>query len=178
VGRLDRRKNLERVIEAYRTLLRQPDGAAACGGLVIAGPDDSGSEEVRRRLDTGRVPGERIVTTGYLGDGDLAPLYRTAAVMVYPSLAEGFGLPVLEAMASGTPTITSNVSSLPEVAGDAALLVDPLDTAAIAGALRRVLTDPHLAARLAAAGPRRAAEFTWERSAERLLALLRDAAES
>lgn len=173
VGRLDRRKNLERVIEAYRLLLRR---GVPCGGLVIAGPEDSGSAEVRRRLAEGRVEGERIVTTGYLGDAELAPLYRTAAVNVYVSLAEGFGLPVLESLASGVPTITSNVSSMPEAAGDAAILVDPTDAPALADALARVLTDADLRGRLAGAGPRHAARFTWRRSAELLLDGLRRAA--
>jgi glycosyltransferase involved in cell wall biosynthesis len=173
VGRLDRRKNVERVIEAYRILLAR---GVECGGLVIVGPEDSGSAEVRRRLTEGRVEGERIVTTGYLGDAELAPLYRAAAVNAYPSLAEGFGLPVLESLASGTPTITSNVSSLPEAAGAAALLVDPHDVQELAAALTRVLTEPGLRADLAAAGPRHAAAFTWRRSAELLLAGLRRAA--
>jgi len=174
VGRLDRRKNVARVIEAYRLLL---GWGVDCGGLVIVGPEDSGSEEVRRRLTEGRVPGERIVTTGYLGDAELAPLYRTAAVNAYPSLAEGFGLPVLESLASGTPTVTSNVSSLPEAGGDAALLVDPTSVQDLAEALRRVLTDAATRERLTAAGPRHAAAFTWRRSAELLLAGLRRAAE-
>jgi glycosyltransferase involved in cell wall biosynthesis len=166
VGRLDRRKNLERVIDAYRFVLKR---GVKVGGLVIAGPDDSGSEEVRLRLASGRLENERIATTGYVGDRELAPLYRTAAVMVYPSLAEGFGLPVLEAMASGTPTITSNVSSMPEVAGDAGLVVDPTSTEAIAEAIEAVLTQPDLSARLREAGPARAAGFTWKRSGELLL---------
>lgn len=173
VGRLDRRKNVERVIDAYRSLLREGVG---CGGLVIVGPDDSGSEAVRARVAAGRVPGERILMTGYLDEADLVRLFRGAAAVVYPSLAEGFGLPVLEAMACGIPTITSCVSSMREVGADAALLVDPTDTAAIAAAMRRVLAEPGLRMQLAAAGLRRAEEMTWRKSAERLLEVFRLAA--
>lgn len=173
VGRLDRRKNLERVIDAYRSVLRSE---VPCGGLVIAGPPDSGSEAVRARLDAGRVAGEKIVAAGYVSEPDLVNLYRSAAAVVYPSLAEGFGLPVLEAMACGTPVITSNVSSMPEVAGEAALLVDPKDTEALSAAMRRILQDPDLCARLSSDGLARAREFTWRRSAERLLECFRRAA--
>ncbi|MCC2672395.1 MAG: mshA 6 [Armatimonadetes bacterium] len=165
VGRIDRRKNVARVIEAYRMLVEQ---GVPCGGLVIAGPDDHGSAEVRERLAGGKVPGECVVFTGYVEEAELVALYRTAAAVVYPSFAEGFGLPVLEAMACGAPVITSNVSSLPEVAGDAGLLVDPSDLGEIAGAMRRLLTDPDLRGTLAGAGLRRASEFSWRQSAERL----------
>lgn len=166
VGRLDRRKNVERVIEAYRLLLRQ---GVPCGGLVIVGPDDTGTAEVRERLQQSRVAGERIVTTGYLGDAGLVPLYQAAAVFAYPSLAEGFGLPVLEAMACGTPTVTSKVSSMPEVASSAALLVDPMDTADITGAIGRILSTPPLRDQLSEAGIQRSRELTWKRSAELVL---------
>lgn len=166
VGRIDRRKNLERVIQAYREVVR---AGTPCGGLVIAGPEDSGSAEVRQRLADGTVPGERIVATGYVTDEELVDLYRAAAALVYPSLAEGFGLPVLEAMTCGTPVITSNVSSMPEVAGNAGLLVDPADTAAIAAAMRLLLTDPEVSERLKRDGRAQAARFSWKASAERLL---------
>jgi glycosyltransferase involved in cell wall biosynthesis len=95
-------------------------------------------------------------------------LYRLAAVFVFPSLYEGFGLPPLEAMASGTPVITSNVSSLPEVCGDAAFFIDPLQTEAIADAMRRVLTDDALRAGLRQRGLERAKHFSWERSIARV----------
>ncbi len=172
VGRLDRRKNIERVIDAYRAVHAE---GVPCAGLVIAGPDDSGAQGVRQRLAEGAVPGERIVTTGYVTEDELVALYRSAALLVYPSLAEGFGLPVLEAMACGTPVITSSVSSLPEVAGDAGILVDPTDTSAIATQIRRVLTDAALAQRLRDAGIARAAKLTWRSSAERLAASLQRA---
>ena len=101
---------------------------------------------------------------GYLPDDTLAILYRLASVFVFPSLYEGFGLPPLEAMASGTPVVTSNVSSLPESAGDAAVLVDPYDVGAIETGMRRVLTDPALAAEMRRKGLLRARQFSWEQS--------------
>ena len=104
---------------------------------------------------------------GYLPDRTLAILYRLATVFVFPSLYEGFGLPPLEAMASGTPVVTSNVSSLPEVAGDAAVLVDPYDLDAIVDGLRRVVGDRTLAEELRRRGQERAREFSWTRSVER-----------
>jgi glycosyltransferase involved in cell wall biosynthesis len=104
---------------------------------------------------------------GYLTDDTLAVLYRLAALFVFPSLYEGFGLPPLEAMASGTPVVTSNVSSLPEVTGDAAILVNPYDVDSIVDGMRRVLSDPALAAELGRRGRARAREFSWARSVER-----------
>ena len=101
---------------------------------------------------------------GFVPDQTLAALYRLASVFAFPSLYEGFGLPPLEAMACGTPVVTSNVSSIPEVVGDAAVQVDPYDTAAIAGGLERVLADPALRATLVARGRERAQHFSWERS--------------
>ena len=105
---------------------------------------------------------------GYMPDATLAVLYRLAAVFVFPSLYEGFGLPPLEAMASGAPVVTSNVSSMPEVAGDAAVLVDPRDPEAIADGIRRVLTEPGLRDSLRARGLARAAEFSWDRAVDRI----------
>ncbi len=99
-------------------------------------------------------------------------------MFVFPSLYEGFGLPPLEAMASGTPVVTSNVSSLPEVVGDAALLVDPTDPVAIADAMRRVLTDPILAAELSARGLARARTFSWEQAAVRIRDIYQDVGRS
>src|SRR5262249_47521341 len=105
---------------------------------------------------------------GFVSDQTLAALYRLAHTFVFPSLYEGFGLPPLEAMASGTPVITSNVSSLPEVVGDAALLIDPYKPEAIAEAMHRVLGDATLRADLRRRGLARAREFSWERSVARV----------
>lgn len=173
VGRLDRRKNLERVIVAYRKLVAE---RGPVGQLVIAGPDDGGSTGIRARLAQGVVSGEDIVLTGYVGEEELLLLYRNATALIYPSLAEGFGLPVLEALACATPTITSSVSCLPAVAGDAALLVDPTDTNAIADAMWRIASDGALRERLRVAGPIRAAQFSWQRTAELILGSVLSAA--
>lgn len=164
VGRLDPRKNLERVLEACRLLWRE---GSSLGGLVITGPDDSGAVRLREKVARGAAPGERVAVTGYVDEAELVSLYRAAALLAYPSLSEGFGLPVLEAMACGTPVVTSTVSSLPEVAGEAAVLVDPTDTAAVAAGIRSVLEGRVLAAALREAGPAQAARFTWEGAAQR-----------
>jgi glycosyltransferase involved in cell wall biosynthesis len=108
---------------------------------------------------------------GYIAEEDVAALYSLATVFAYPSLWEGFGLPVLEAMACGTPVLTSDVSSLPEVAGDAALLVPPTDVEAIADGLTRLLDDAALRSDLAARGLHRVAAFSWERCARETLAV-------
>jgi glycosyltransferase involved in cell wall biosynthesis len=108
---------------------------------------------------------------------DLDAVYASAEVVVYPSLGEGFGLPVLEAMAQGAPVVTSAGTATEEVAGDAALLVDPTDTDAIAAAMERLLDDRELADRLGAAGRERAAAYSWARSAELAAAVYAEAAE-
>src|SRR5690606_33515194 len=108
---------------------------------------------------------EHVHFIGFADDADLPALYSDAACVALPSLYEGFGLPVLEAMACGTPVVTSNLSSLPEVAGDATLLIDPLDLDALVHALERLLTDSALRERMITAGTQRTAQFTWERSA-------------
>jgi len=110
-----------------------------------------------------------VVFTGYVSQEKLPCLYRNADLFVFPSLYEGFGLPVLEAMACGTPVITSNTSSLPEVAGDAAVLVDPYSVEDIADAMERVLTDPDLRTELSRKGKERAKQFTWEKCARETL---------
>jgi len=104
---------------------------------------------------------------GYVSDSTLRVLYRLASLFVFPSLYEGFGLPPLEAMASGTPVVTSNQSSLPEVTGDAAVLVDPYDVTSIVEGMRRVLTDAAFAGELRVRGPERTREFSWARSVEK-----------
>jgi glycosyltransferase involved in cell wall biosynthesis len=111
---------------------------------------------------------------GFVPQRTLAIFYRLAAVFVFPSLYEGFGLPPLEAMASGAPVITSNVSSLPEVVGDAALLIDPLQPAAIADAIARVLTDTALRDDLCRRGLERAQHYSWERSIRRVHEIYRE----
>jgi glycosyltransferase involved in cell wall biosynthesis len=115
---------------------------------------------------------------GHVADSDLRAIYRAAALLVYPSLYEGFGIPPLEAMACGTPVVTSNTTSLPEVVGDAAVLVDPLDTNSIAAGIRRVLSDPELRQCLGREGPARAALFDWDCSARKVYDVLKRYAEA
>jgi glycosyltransferase involved in cell wall biosynthesis len=163
-GNVKPHKNLERLIDAFH-LLRQ-DGLEHLK-LVVIGDEVSKYAELRRAVHRFNLH-KYVRFLGYMPDETLAVLYRLAAVFVFPSLYEGFGLPPLEAMASGTPVVTSNVSSLPEVAGDAAILVDPRDPVSIADGIRRVLTEPGLRDALRAKGHRRAAEFSWERSVRRI----------
>ena len=168
VGTVEPRKNLHRVIEAFREL------DAAETELILVGPR-GWREDVDVALDGLRG---RARTLGYLPRDELDVLYAQAAAVVYPSLAEGFGLPVLEAMANGAAVVTSMGTATEEVAGDAALLVDPLDVDAIAEALQRLIDDRALAAALGAAARARASTFTWERSAELAVEVYAEAVEA
>ena len=175
VGSLQPRKNLERLIRTYARLRREQPGFAP--QLVIVGRKLWLAESIFAEVS--RQPwASDVILTGYVSDDDLPALYRTASAFVYPSLFEGFGLPPLEAMACGTPVITSNISSLPEVAGSAALLIDPLNEQELAAALQRILNDQPLRARLRAEGVRQAAKFTWRDAAEKTLQLYRESYEA
>lgn len=162
VGTLQPTKNLARLIDAYALARRR---AGIVPALVIVGQKGWDFADLFARV-SGLGLDNQVIFTGYVPDDDLPALYSGADVFVLPSLYEGFGLPVLEAMACGTPVITSTVTSLPEITGDAALLVDPLDTDALARALERVYTDAALRQRLRLAGLARAAQFSWRRCAE------------
>ncbi len=163
-GNIKPHKNLERLIEAFHALRR--DGLEHVK-LLIIGDEISKYATLRRAVHRHKLH-KHVRFLGFVSDKTLACLYRLAGVFVFPSLYEGFGLPPLEAMASGTPVITSNVSSLPEVVGDAALLIDPYDAGAIAAAMRRVLTEPALAADMRARGLERVTHFSWDRSVRRI----------
>jgi glycosyltransferase involved in cell wall biosynthesis len=163
VGTLQPRKNYLRLIRAFANL--KPETLKPETSLVIAGGrgwlyEDIFSEAERH--------GDRVRILGFVDEADLPALYRSAVLFAFPSLYEGFGLPVLEAMACGVPVVCSNASSLPEVAGEAGLLVDPLDTDGLAGAMRRVLEDSGLRREMIARGVAQAARFTWERAARQL----------
>jgi glycosyltransferase involved in cell wall biosynthesis len=160
VGNIKPHKNLVRLIEAFDELRR---GELEDLKLLIIGDQISKLPALRRAVHRHKLH-KHVRFLGYLGDDQLAILYRLASVFAFPSLYEGFGLPPLEAMASGTPVLTSNVSSLPEVVGDAAVLVNPYDVDDIVDGLRRVLTNPALAAEMRRKGIERAREFSWERS--------------
>ena len=164
-GNIKPHKNLERLIEAFHMLRK--DGGFETVKLLIIGDEISKYATLRRAVHRYKLH-KHVRFLGFVSDKTLACLYRLAGVFVFPSLYEGFGLPPLEAMASGTPVITSDQSSLPEVVGDAALLVDPYEAGAIAHAMRRVLTDPALAASLREKGFARVREFSWERSIGRV----------
>jgi len=165
-GNIKPHKNLERLIESFH-LMREETPALSHVQLLIIGDEISKYPTLRRAVHRHKLH-KFVRFFGFVSDQTLAALYRLADVFVFPSLYEGFGLPPLEAMASGTPVITSNVSSLPEVVGDAALMIDPYEPAAIADAMRRVLTDAALRADLRIRGLARAREFSWERSIARV----------
>lgn len=167
VGTLEPRKNLIRLLAAFE---RAVTAARLPHHLVLIGATGWKTAALDRALRTSPLA-ERIHLPGYVPDRDLPYWYAGAALFAYPSLEEGFGLPPLEAMACGAPVLTSNCSALPEVVGDAAYLIDPTDTEAIARAIAEILSDPRLAERLSQAGPRRARCFTWSDAARRHLAL-------
>ncbi|MFO7698529.1 MAG: glycosyltransferase family 1 protein [Anaerolineae bacterium] len=173
VGTLQPRKNLETLIGAFSTLAHDilPEGMR----LVLAGRPGWYYERIQQSIAESGVA-DRIVVTGFVEEADLAALLSAAFGFVLPSWYEGFGLPVLEAMACGTPVICSRVSSLPEVAGDAALLFDPASQQALESAMRRLWNEPSLRDGLRSRGLVQAARFTWEACARTVMAALESAA--
>jgi len=163
-GNVKPHKNLERLIEAFDLVRKR---GLEHLKLVLIGDEISKYAALRRAVCSHQLH-KYVRFLGYLPEATLAVMYRLAGVFVFPSLYEGFGLPPLEAMASGTPVVTSNVSSLPEVAGDAAVLVDPYDPQSIAGGIERVLCDESLRRELRAKGLARAKQFSWETSVRRV----------
>jgi glycosyltransferase involved in cell wall biosynthesis len=166
VGTLEPRKNLPRLVQAYTML---GESLQREHPLVVVGELGWQTGETVAAL---RSLGERARVLGHVSDAALAELYRRCGAFCYPSLYEGFGLPVLEAMAAGAPVVTSNVSSLPEVGGEAVEYADPFDAQSIAAALERVLASPARRAELAAAGRARAGEFSWDATAETVAGVL------
>lgn len=165
LGKLQARKNTLRVLEAFHLFKQQ---SRLPHKLVMVGRKMWTSSEVSPLIERLRLTSQ-VVLTGHVVDSDLAFLYNGADALVFPSLFEGFGLPVLEAMACGCPVVTSNVTSLPEVAGSAALLVDPYRVEAIAEGLTTVLTDAALRLDFKQKGLERARQFTWEKTAQQVL---------
>jgi glycosyltransferase involved in cell wall biosynthesis len=156
VGAVQKRKNIIRLVEAFERL-------DAGWQLVLAGSNGYGAEEILARIAASPARA-RILVTGYIAPAELARRYARASIFAFPSQDEGFGMPVLEAMAAGVPVVTSNRSALPEVAGDAALLVEPGNTEALYAALRDLTINVDLRRELAGRGIERARTFTWERA--------------
>jgi len=169
VGNLQPRKNLIRLINAIRSVV----ATGVDIDLVIVGPEQYRAEEV---LAAARETAGRIKFTGYISDRQLAACYSRAAVFAFPSLFEGFGIPLLEAMAHGVPVVCSNAGAFPEVCGDAAVYFDPADVDSIADALTRVITDSELRLDLVRKGRARERQFSWARAAQDTMAVYRQAA--
>jgi len=169
VGTLQPRKNIERVLDAHAALpLRMQNEIP----MVIVGRDGWGAEGLVARLRDETTRG-RVYWLNYLSDADVRALMQSAQALVFASLHEGFGLPVVEAFASGLPVIASNTTAIPEVALDAALLINPLDVGEISDAMRQVVALPGLAEKLSAAGELRARELSWSACAEKTLDIYR-----
>ncbi|HJZ49219.1 MAG TPA: glycosyltransferase family 1 protein, partial [Roseiflexaceae bacterium] len=171
VGTLEPRKNLVRLIRAWHSLWSR--GAIAHQLMLVGGRgwQDAAIYATIARIDCG----DALRLAGYVPTEDLPALYSAADAFAFPSLSEGFGLPVIEAMACGTPALISTAPALRELAGDAALAVDPCDEQALADALERLLSDAALRADLRARGLRRAGAFSWDRAARRTLAIYQEA---
>lgn len=170
LGTIQPRKNVEGLIRAFSLLCKEP---AFRHELVLAGEMGWKSEGVKGLIKNLSLE-DRVRVPGYVEDVDVPALYSLSDVFVFPSLCEGFGFPVLEAMACGTPVVTANVSSLPEVAGDAALLVDPHSVDDIADGMRRLLSDNDLRQRCIDRGLERAKLFTWEKCARETLSVFEE----
>ncbi len=168
VGTIEPRKNLSRLLEAFRAVLADQPTLK----LVLVGKKGWLYDEFFQKIKTLGL-NDHVVFPGFVDEADLPAFFQLARVFVYPSLYEGFGLPPLEAMACGAAVICSNSSSLPEVVGNAGLLVDPADTAELTAALRRALSDADLRAALRAQSLARAAQFSWSRAANELEAVYR-----
>lgn len=165
VGSIQPRKNLIRLIEAYSILVKKGTDIPP---LVLVGKKAWLFEETVKATDVHGVE-DRVIFTGFVPDEDLPALYSTAKCFVYPSYFEGFGLPPLEAMQCGTPVIAGDRTSLPEVVGDAGLLVDPFDVNAIASALQRIISDDKLREDLRRKGLERASKFSWTEAARQTI---------
>jgi glycosyltransferase involved in cell wall biosynthesis len=172
VGDIHPRRDVESALRAILALRRSGDPRVSAVVLVCVGRD-SGSAETLRRVAHGAADPDALVLTGPTTDHTLLALYRRAAALAYPSRYEGFGIPLLEAMACGLPVVAARAGSIPEVVGDAGLLVEPGDVAAMTEAFRAILTDPARRARLAAQSLAHAARFSWEHTTALTLEAMR-----
>ncbi|MHC4726643.1 MAG: glycosyltransferase family 4 protein, partial [Planctomycetota bacterium] len=167
VGSLSPRKNIVRLLNAFSQICQRIPHS-----LVLTGSKSWKDSTVYHTMQELNL-GDRIKQLGYVEPEDMPVLYNLAGAYVYPSLYEGFGLPVLEAMQCGCPVVASNATSIPEVAGDAAILVDPINTTAIAQSIYRVLSDSKLREELVYAGFQQAKKFSWEKCANTMLNIIR-----
>lgn len=164
-------KNLKRTLEAFELAVpRLPAGKA----LLISGGSAKLSDGLKALIDRINAAGERVIFTGYASNAAIRRYYREADAFIFPSLAEGFGIPVLEAFHFGTPLLAAQTASIPEVAGDAALYFDPFDGTAIAEAMVRFYADPQLGPRLVEAGRRRLNDFSWKKTASQTALIYRE----
>ncbi len=173
IGRLEERKNQVLLIEAFQ-LLRKEKGDVK---LVLAGKPGYGAEKIQAKIDS--LPAnirDSVLLPGYVSEPEAARYFRHAAVFAYPSLYEGFGIPMLEAFGSGVPVVASNTSCLPEVAGEAAVLLPPDNALSWAAAFSRIIHQPKYREELRAKGLEQAEEFSWEKAGRETLEIIRDAA--
>lgn len=162
VSTLEPRKNIDQTIRSFIRLCRQEKVADLC--LVLVGPKGWDYDKIFTEIEGADAIKNNIILTGFVPDEDLSPLYSGALVFTYPSLYEGFGLPPLEAMQCGTPVITSNTSSLPEVVGDAGIMIDPNDADALDHAIFSIYSDRSLRTKLSVKSCHRAKQFSWQRN--------------
>jgi glycosyltransferase involved in cell wall biosynthesis len=171
VGQMKARKNITRILEAFKRVRDNGDHELS---LVMAGHRGHTSDNIDQNISRLGLA-DHVIEPGHVKQEHLPALYGAAEMLVFPSLFEGFGFPVIEAMACGTPVVTSNISALPEVAGDAALLVDPHSVEEISAAMTRLRDDSVLRSSLRTRGLTRAKEFTWKRAAEQTCLAYRQA---
>lgn len=168
VGRLEERKNVARIIEAYNQFRQNSNLALK---LVLVGQDGFGCEKIKQAI-TGNPFSEDIITPGYIENSAMPALYSNASIFIFPSLYEGFGIPILEAFACGVPVITAKTSSMPEVANGAAKIVDPQNTKEIADAIYELTSNRQVRIDCINAGLRCAKQFSWQKTAEKVLEVL------
>lgn len=173
LGTLEPRKNIGKIIDAYAQLKTQMDKHIY---LVIAGKKGWMYDEIFHKVENYGLKDD-VIFTGYVEEKDKPLIYKMSKLFVFPSLYEGFGMPVLEAMAAGVPVITSNTSSLPEVAGDAGILVDPEDVVGLSDAMKKTLEDDTLRSQMIEKGFKQSLKFSWEKSAKKLIEIYKEVGE-
>jgi len=173
VGVFEKRKNLSNLIKAFATIQQQLPAEFKLVLVGQAGPKQNmdDSRQIEEAIQSYDLE-DAVVLTGYISDDELAAFYRSANCYVFPSIYEGFGLPLLEAFANDLPTAAANAAALPEIAQDGALLFDPTDPEDMTRQIIRVISDNDVRQRLVEAGRRRLADFSWEKSAEEIISIM------